>query len=70
MACGLCSSSRQTEFCAEVNIHVPGMQGLDVPGVWAFPKLTVCFNCGSTMLALSEEELHLLQEQAALVRAA
>jgi len=46
------------------------MQGLDVPGVWAFPKLTVCFNCGSTMLALSEEELHLLQEQAALVRAA
>ena len=31
-----------------MNIHFPGVQGLEVPGVWAFPKLMVCFNCGST----------------------
>lgn len=70
MTCGLCSSSRQTEFRAEMNIHFPGLQSLEVPGVWAFPKLMVGFNCGSTLLALSEEELHLLQEQTALARAA
>jgi hypothetical protein len=53
-----------------MNIHFPGLQSLEVPGVWAFPKLMVGFNCGSTLLALSEEELHLLQEQTALARAA
>ncbi len=53
-----------------MNIHFPGLQGLEMPGVWAFPKLMVCFDCGSTLLTLSEGELRLLEESAAVVKAA
>lgn len=70
MACALCGSRRQREFRAEMNIHFPGLQGLDMPGVLAFPKLTVCVDCGSALLALSEAELRLLKEQTAVVKAA
>lgn len=70
MACESCGSDKQTEFRSEMNIHFPGLQGLEMPGVWAFPKLMVCFDCGSTLLTLSEGELRLLEESAAVVKAA
>lgn len=62
MACVSCLSGKQAEFGAEINIHFPGLKGLDKPSVMVFPKMTVCFSCGSALLALPETELHLLEE--------
>jgi hypothetical protein len=61
MACVSCGSEKQREFGAEMNIHFPGREGLDKPAVWVFPKLTVCFDCGSTLFALPKVELRLLE---------
>jgi hypothetical protein len=62
MACVSCLSGKQAEFGAEINIHFPGLKGLDKPSVMVFPKMTVCFSCGSALLSLPETELHLLEE--------
>lgn len=45
-----------------MNIHFPGMGGLDKPTVWAFPKLLVCLDCGFTEFQVEESELRLLAE--------
>lgn len=65
MACVSCRSEKQAEFGAEMNIHFPGLEGLNRAGVLVFPKLTVCFGCGSALFALSETELRLLENSAA-----
>ena len=62
MACLSCGSEKQTEFNAEMVIHFPGRRGLDQPVVPVFPKLAICFGCGSTLFAVPEAELRLLQE--------
>jgi hypothetical protein len=61
MACRSCGSERQTEFGAEMNIHFPGLKGLDKPAVWVFPKILVCFDCGLTLFTTPENELRLLK---------
>jgi hypothetical protein len=62
MACVSCGSEKQKQFSAEMNIHFPGREGLDKPAVWVFPKLVVCFGCGSTLFAIPEPELDLLEK--------
>jgi hypothetical protein len=62
MACVSCGSEAQTEFPAEMIIHFPGREGYDKPVVPVFPKLTVCFGCGSTLFAVPENELHQLKQ--------
>jgi len=61
-ACGLCGSDKQAEFGAETVIHFPGLQGLDKPIVWVFPKLVVCFVCGAALFAIPETELRQLED--------
>lgn len=61
MACLSCKSEKQAEFGAEMNIHFPSPEGLDKAGVWVFPKLMVCFDCGSALFAIAETELRLLE---------
>jgi hypothetical protein len=60
--CGSHCSSCHTErtFNGEVAIHFPGLEGLDKPIVWVFPKLLVCLDCGFTEFALPEKELGVL----------
>jgi hypothetical protein len=65
MACKSCASENQRDFGAEINIHFPGMQGIDKPAVWAFPKLTVCLDCGYTEFTIPETELRRLAKGAA-----
>ena len=49
IACTSCTSSNQTEFPAEVNIHFPGcLRNSDTVGVFVFPRLLVCLECGSS----------------------
>ena len=62
MACGLCSSSNEAEFTAEIMIHFSGRKHLENPGVLTFPKMLVCLDCGSTRLTIAEAELKSLRE--------
>jgi hypothetical protein len=65
MACKSCASDHQADFGAEINIHFPGLRGMDKPAIWAFPKLTVCLDCGYTEFTLPETELWCLAKGAA-----
>jgi hypothetical protein len=63
MSCTACTSERQAEFGAEMNIHFPGREDLDKPAVWVFPKLLVCLDCGLTKFFIPETELALLADR-------
>jgi hypothetical protein len=41
-------------------IHFPDFKDLDKPGVWAFPKLLVCLDCGSSRFTIPKTDLALL----------
>ena len=70
MPCKWCQSDAQTIFNGEIAIHFPGLQGLDKPIVWVFPKLAVCLDCGFAEFLVPESELRLLSEGTAANRAA
>ena len=60
MACKRCASDRQGSFNGEIAIHFPGLEGLDKPIVWVFPKLVVCLHCGFAEFAVPEREMQVL----------
>jgi hypothetical protein len=60
--CRSCQSANRSTFNGEIAIHFPGLEGLDRPIVWVFPKLLVCLNCGFTEFAVPEAELRRLVE--------
>ena len=55
-SCPSCYSANQREFSAEMNVHFPGMKGLNIPTVWVFPKISVCVDCGTGQFTISEDE--------------
>lgn len=62
MNCASCGGNNQMEFPAEINIHFHGIETLTKPGVFLFPKLFVCLDCGFTHCTLTEDELGLIRE--------
>ncbi len=60
MNCLSCASNYQAEFAAEMIIHFSGIENLDKPGVWVFPRLLVCLDCGFSRFTLQEPELPVL----------
>ncbi len=60
MTCKSCGLEKQREFTVEIAIHFPGLNGLEKPIVWLFPKLIVCLNCGNAEFAVPESELRVL----------
>jgi hypothetical protein len=62
MSCKSCQSPNQRNFDGEMDIHFPGLKGLDKLIVWVFPKLLVCLDCGFTEFAIPETELRQLAE--------
>ena len=60
MACNKCASENHREFNGEVAIHFPGIEGLQRPIVWTFPKLRVCLECGYADFSVPERELRVL----------
>jgi hypothetical protein len=60
MTCLRCASTNQAKFSAEMIIHLSGLKNVDKPGVWVFPKLLVCLDCGFSRFAVPETELRLL----------
>jgi hypothetical protein len=57
MLCTRCGSTRKRKFSAEMVIHFLGIKNIDNPGVWVFPALLVCFDCGTAEFAVPEAEL-------------
>jgi hypothetical protein len=57
MTCLSCGSVQQAELTAEMIIHFSGLKNLDKPGVWVFPKLLVCLDCGFSQFTVPETEL-------------
>jgi hypothetical protein len=57
MSCLSCGSKKQAEFPAEMLIHFRGLKNLDKPGVWVFPKLLVCLDCGFLQSTVPAPEL-------------
>ena len=62
MACLSCDSLTVRVYPAEVNIHHPGIEGIDLPTVWVFPHLSVCLDCGLTQFTLSDDQVRELKE--------
>jgi hypothetical protein len=60
MSCPRCASGNQTEFTAEMMLHFRRLKNLDKPGVWLFPKVLVCLECGHSRFTAPETELALL----------
>jgi hypothetical protein len=58
MTCTVCGSSNRVEFPAEVNIHLPdSLKNTDEVGVFVFPRLLVCCDCGSSSFLTPAPEL-------------
>jgi hypothetical protein len=57
MSCLSCGSGNQTELSAETVIHFSGLKNLDKCGVWVFPKLWVCLDCGFSHFIVPGREL-------------
>ena len=60
MVCASCTSGNQAEFAAEIHVHFRDLKNLDRPGVFVFPKLLVCLDCGFSRFTTPETELALL----------
>jgi hypothetical protein len=59
----MASTSSQCKSCGASNL-VPGLVGLDVEPIFAFPKLTICLSCGFAQSNLSEKKLKQLKDGA------
>jgi hypothetical protein len=57
MSCLSCGSGNQAELTAEMVIHFSGLKYLEEPGVWVFPKLLVCLDCGCSHFTVPKREL-------------
>ena len=60
MFCPSCRSNDAATFPAEMVIHFAGRKHLDNPGVFVFPTLVVCLNCGFLQSTVPAAELALL----------
>jgi hypothetical protein len=60
MSCLSCGSKKQAEFTAEMLIHFVGLKNIDKPGVWLFPELLVCLDCGFLQSTVPAPELRSL----------
>jgi len=68
--CTSCRSEKRKTFTAEIAIHFPGIEGLNKPIVWVFPRISVCLDCGITQFVVPEKELEVLRTEAPVEGAA
>jgi hypothetical protein len=64
MSCLSCASDHQADFSAEMIIHYRGLKNVDKPGVWVFPEVLVCLDCGFLQSTVAAPELALLAANA------
>jgi len=65
MSCKRCASDEVKTFNGELAIHFPGLEGLDEPTVWVFPKLVVCLHCGFGEFVVPDEQKEQLKSRSA-----
>lgn len=61
--CTLCGSANLGKFTAEIAIHFRGLENLEKPIAWVFPKIVVCLDCGIAQFAVPETELQMLSKR-------
>ncbi len=69
MSCTLCASVNGAEFTTEMMIHFSGLRNIDRPGVLAFPKVSVCLDCGASRFTVAKRERVLLAQDTPTVEA-
>jgi len=58
MSCLKCGCSNQMEYAAEMNLHFPDhLRNADKVGVFVFPRVQVCLDCGSSSFMIPAPEL-------------
>ena len=62
-SCPLCGSANKREFPAEICIHFPGIKNLSKPAVFAYPRLSLCADCGVAQFQVNDPELMRLTEE-------
>jgi hypothetical protein len=65
MSCTRCLSLHETELNAEMNFHLRGLANVDDPGIFVFPKVLVCLDCGLSHFVVEERELAQIAERSA-----
>ena len=65
MSCLTCASLNEKEFTAEMMIHLSGPKHLANPGVLAFPRVSICLDCGASRFTTPGTELKVLREETA-----
>ena len=60
MSCKSCQSANTHTFGGEIALHFPGLKGLEMPIVWAFPPIEVCLDCSFAGFQIPERELRVL----------
>ena len=62
--CRQCASGELKDFNGELAIHFPGLEGLNKPIVWVFPKVRVCLGCGLGEFVIPDQQLGKLRNDA------
>jgi len=63
MSCTRCLSLHQTELNTEINLHFRGLPNLGEPGIFVFPKVLVCLDCGLSEFVIEKRELAQITEK-------
>ena len=63
MSCPSCASLNQAEFATEMMIHSSGNANAVNPSVLAFPKVSICLDCGASQFSTPDAELRMLRER-------
>ena len=63
MSCTRCLSLHQTELNSEINLHFLGLPNLGEPGIFVFPKVLVCLDCGLSEFVIQKHELAQIMEK-------
>jgi len=57
MLCLSCGSDKLAELTAEMLVHYRGLKHLEKPGVWLFPEVLICLDCGFGRFIVPRTEL-------------
>ena len=57
MACTGCLSHNQVEMNTEINIHYSSVAYPGNPGIFVFPTVMICLDCGVSQFIVGEDEL-------------
>ena len=63
MSCPSCTSLNQAEFATEMMIHSSSITHVVNPGVLAFPRVSICLDCGTSRFTTPDAELTILRER-------